>query len=235
MTFMAKDVFERVGLLLQDNTYVRWSLPELRLWLNDGLREIAIIKPNAVSQTIILALVAGTKQNLLVAAQETTTNFPLSLITINRNVAPITFAPGKAVTPVSRIDLDAQLLNWHDSNIAPYDSDVRHVVDDMTDEAVFYVYPGNDGSGFVEAVVAIIPDEVAESGTPDDISTYTQVVDLKDIYMNALIHYVLYRAFSKEMELAGSAQRAASAYSMFQAQLGSKLQADTAANVNTAS
>jgi hypothetical protein len=79
--------------------------------------------------------------------------------------------------------------------------------------------------------VASLP---AEISTPTDllnIDAYTAVVDLQDIYRNALVDYILYRCFSKDMNLPGAAQRAPAHYQMFMTALGMKAQGEAVAAV----
>ena len=72
----------------------------------------------------------------------------------------------------------------------------------------FYVYPGaSSTSTFIEIVYSTSPTDFANS------SSATMFVD--DIYANALIDYVLYRAYMKDAEFAGNQQRASSHYQLF--------------------
>ncbi|MCK7581011.1 MAG: hypothetical protein MZV65_38935 [Chromatiales bacterium] len=52
-------------------------------------------------------------------------------------------------------------------------------------------------------------------------------IKLDDIYANAILDYVLYRAYSKDAEYAANAQRAALHYQAFTNALGVKTQVDT--------
>lgn len=51
-------------------------------------------------------------------------------------------------------------------------------------------------------------------------------IKLDDIYANAILDYVLYRAYSKDAEYAANASRAALHYQAFTAALGAKTQVD---------
>lgn len=228
MTFAARDIFERAGAVLQDTTFVRWTLPELRLWLNDGLREIAIHKPSAVSKNMVLTLVAGTYQTLPAAS--------LGMVRPIRNLASGVASPrvGRgAVTVVAREIMDAQDPNWHDTAFSPATAAVAHVITDPMDVKSFYVWPPNTGTGFLEAIVAVAPTDYAAPASPTVLTSYSAVVDLDDLYQGALLDYILYRAFSKETDLQGSPQRAQAHYNLFAQALGIKTQKQAIANPNT--
>jgi hypothetical protein len=51
---------------------------------------------------------------------------------------------------------------------------------------------------------------------------------LDDIYANCLLDYILYRAYQKDSEYAGNAQRSMMHYQGFSNALGIKTQADSA-------
>ena len=64
MPVSAKNVLTRAQIILQDAGAVRWPLTELVDWLNDGLKEICMLKPNAMSSTAVLPLEVGTLQTI---------------------------------------------------------------------------------------------------------------------------------------------------------------------------
>ena len=112
MPFTARDVLRRVTITLQDADAVRWTYPELLMWLNDGTREIALMKPNAVGVTINMPLVEGTKQEIPDTAH--------ALLKVVRNVNPETEAGLSVITPIVRQVLDQQMPGWHDSTVIPF-------------------------------------------------------------------------------------------------------------------
>ena len=48
MAITAQSLIRRVVETLQDNTSIRWPVAELVRYLNDGQREVAIYRPDAV-------------------------------------------------------------------------------------------------------------------------------------------------------------------------------------------
>lgn len=202
MAFTAAAVMKRASTILQDADAVRWTAVELHDWLNEALRAIAAIKPNAKSGNVTLDLVAGTKQTL-------PEQYPvLSRIIRNIGAAPGN-APGPAVKALSRREiLDAQIPNWHDPATLPFSVTVAYVWQDLMALREFWVAPGNTGTGRVEATVGMIPTPVPAPSNPLLIDAYTSNVDLPDIYQPIILDFLLFRAFSKDSAAPDAAQRA---------------------------
>lgn len=229
MSFTAKDVLHRARITLNDASSVRWTLPELLNYLNDGLREISLQKPSATAVTAVIDLAAGCKQVIPATYH--------SLIQVVRNDVRsggvASSSGGPAITPIAREAIDTMIPGWHATATLPFTEKVTHVLDEIMDQRTFYVVPGNDGTGAVLAIVSAYPTPVASPTNPLDINEYSATVDLKDIYQNALVDYMLYRAFSKDTDIATSGQRASAHYGLFQGALGIKKQNEAAENVNT--
>ena len=202
MAFVAATVLKRASTILQDDDAVRWTPPELCAYLNDGLIELASIKPNAKTATVTLSLVAGTRQTLPAIYT--------MLCDVTRNVA------GKAIRRLlNRTLMDAQIPGWQTTEVLPFAAQVSNVIRDLLDPRSFYVVPGNNGAGQVEAIVGQIPAPVPLPVNSMDMDAYTTPVDVPDIYQNALVDFVLYRAFSKDSGNPGAAQRAVAHFQQF--------------------
>ncbi|MBO9430621.1 DUF6682 family protein [Sulfitobacter sp. R18_1] len=200
MTFKSIDVLDSASITLQDASHVRWPQAELHGYLNDGLREIVTLKPNAVSKTVNLELEEGTLQTL---PPEYTI-----LSRVSRNMVDANTG-GMAIRRLdSRSIMDSHIPGWQDPSKIPHSKTVVHVIHDIADPNVFYVAPGNDGTGMIEAVVGAYP-------TPSPGGSYNDDVDVPDIYKNPLVNYVLYRAYAKDARLAGSAARAQAHFELF--------------------
>lgn len=220
MAFTAQSVISQAQSTLQDAGGVRWLLPELLGYLNAGTREIALQKPNATAVTVEIELSAGTKQTLPAGYHR--------LLSAQRNVAN-----GRAITPVVREVLDLQIPGWHNTSVLPFSPTVAHIMDDPFDTATFYVCPGNDGEGEIEVILSRLPAPIPVPSSQMDITAYTAEVAVPDIYQNALVDYVCYRAFTKDINVPGIAQRAEAHYALFQQALGIKSQNEMAQNVDT--
>lgn len=218
----AKDTLSRARTILQDETSVRWPLAELVGWLNDGLREIAALKPSAFARTDDLALVEGVKQAL-----------PDGVARLLRPIANAPFVgadrmPRMPVTVTDQALLDAVTPDWHSERRKA--QQVRHVMFDEASPRTFYVYPSNNGTGRLRAVVSVLPAPVAAVGDANLLASYSAEVPIEDTYANLLLDYMLYRALSKDAQFAGSTQRAALHFQQFANGMG--IQVGTDANMS---
>lgn len=220
MSIPASSIIRRATDVILDNTSVRWPAGELVRWLNDAQREVVLLRPDAINKTATATLAVGTRQHLDSMALNPV---PAKLIEITRNMA--TTSTKKAVSLVPRKILDAQTPGWH---AIPGTVDILHYMFDPRDPKTFYVYPPALATAQLEIMYSAVPTEIAE---PADGALYGAVVGnitLPDIYANALLDYVLYRAYSKDSEFAGNAARAQSHYAAFVASLTAEIQATLA-------
>ncbi len=219
MPITASEIITRASTILLDTNARRWPVSELLDWLNDGLRELATLKPSALGETTVLELAQGTKQALPVHYS--------ALIRVIRNVTGPNNAPqgvGGAVTIIGREILDAVNLHWHDGTKTPFRKVVRHVILDPFEQQTFYVFPGNTGEGKIECFAALIPNE---------LTAPTEVIPIPTTYRSALVDYVIYRALSKDLQLAGAAVRATAHWTQFTTALGVKGQNEGVFTPNT--
>lgn len=228
-TTTAKAIMHSARITLNDAGSVRWTLPELLIYINDGMREIALNKPNAVSETVEHPLSEGTYQE----------HDYLALIRVTRNLATLAASPqgrtgGSTVTPIERTVLDLSMPGWQDPTVYPNQKRVDHICQDMADPQSFYVVPGNDGTGVIEVLVAKLPVDIPEPAAGQtNLDSYGAIVPLDDIYRTILLNYVLYRAYQKDAAEPGNAQRSQMYYQMFAAAVGIKTQTEAAANTDT--
>lgn len=220
---LARKIITDASIILIDTDFVRWPMHELAGWLDHGVLSIITVKPSASSETIELSLARGTKQKLPDDQRIR------QLLDLMRNLGGSNGAAGRAIRSVSRSELDGNQPNWHDPRYVPFRKEVRHFVFDETLPREFYVVPGNDGTGSVEAAVATLPERVTDrvTGDVDVLESYEIEVGIGDEYEPALLDYVLYRAFSKE-DPAASPQRAVTHYQAFATAIGLQTQVETA-------
>lgn len=223
-------IINEAGLLLQDEAFVRWTLPELCGWLNAGVGAIILAKPSACSSSRLLPLAVGTKQTI---GQIDGQPRPLMLLGIDRNIVEVGPPPvgGRAVKLTSRAVLEAADPYWHDPRRSRFTREVKHYTFDENLPLEFFVYPGNNGQGIVEAVVAAVPAPLEATADPDDIASYGGDVGLPEPYSGPLLDYVLHRAFAKD-GLEGDNGRAQLHYSHFATAIGLKIQVERASSPN---
>lgn len=219
MTITAQSIIRRAVETLQDTTSVRWPVNELVRYLNDGQREIVLYRPDSMVTNATITCAAGTKQALPANGAK--------LVEVIRNAAAT--SAKKSVRMINREILDAQTQGWH--NITG-SVDILHFMYDPRDPKTFYVYPPATSSAQLDIVYAAYPTDITE---PADGALYTAVtgnISLPDIYGNALLEFVLYRAFMKDSEYAGNAQRAQAHYAAFANALGIEIKATIAVGPN---
>lgn len=212
MTFTVRNVMESASITLVDVANTRWPLTELLSYVNDGLIEISGLKPNACTQTVTLELGTGTLQ---------TVPAPYSMLSrVTRNMIVAHDAPGgpvggaviRALKDTSV--LDSYMPRWQsDENL--FGPTVKHVIYDLANPRQFYVAPGNDGTGLIEAVVGVTPEAIPVPSSPGDIASYETVIPLQDVYKPILQDYVCFRAFSKDAGIPASEARAAKHLDLF--------------------
>lgn len=222
----AQDILEAASGLLLDEGFVHWTLPELCTWLNFGLDAITLQKPSASAVTTAVPLVRGTLQML-----------PSGFASILRPVRNISGPdsdrmPRKRLTIVDEASMSAMNPSWDDEISARYQQQVKHVIFDEASPKTFYVYPGNDGTGLVEMVLSAIPAKIKPAGIEDDLSSYDAPLPLDETYHDALLDYIMYRAYSKDAQFAGTAQRAALHYQQFANSLGIKVSVEANTSPN---
>ena len=226
MAILASDILEPVITILQDPDNVRWPLPELVGWLNDGAKEIVLQKPNSSSDNVVISLAVGTLQEIGAGR--------LQLLRVTRNIKEVgpPRVGGRVIRVCSREILDTSYPDWHDPSVVTPAAQVRQYVLDDQDPTHFYVFPPNTGSGLVEAIVSVTPALVEATGDPNAITSYEVAVALPDIYKGTLQDYVLYRCYTKDATFAADVQRAALHYQQFAGALGIKATAEVQQSPN---
>lgn len=213
-TLTAANILARVNNILQNTGSIRWSSSEQLEYLSDGQREIAMIRPSATATHANIQLVAGTEQSIPADG--------LRLFSVNRNMSG-TAANATGARAISKVNLDvinSEEPSWHDSTVtgkAAHGTVVKHYMFDDRDPRKFFVYPGVSGNAYAEVVY---------SKNPTALTSTSDTIQVDDMFVNALINFVLYRSYLKEGEFAANFQRAGSHYQLFTQALGLTAQAD---------
>ena len=213
MALTGTNLLSRIEDILQDTTSVRWPEAELLRYINDAQREIVNYRPESSAKTDNVQLVTGTKQTLPTDG--------LRLIKVTRNMSDASGgATGKRAVRIVNVDiLNTQEPDWNAPTVsgdAQHGTVVKHYIFDEDDPKNYYVYPGVNGNAYLEIVY---------SKVPTDLSSGSSNLDIDDIYGNAVIDYVLFRAYQKDSEYAGNAQRSATHYQLFLQCIGQGMQA----------
>lgn len=213
-TVRARDLMRRAATLLNDDNLRRWRASEMRRWINDGMREIAARKPDACSKRVTLVLDQGSGQDI--------GPLNVALLRVTRNIVGDGDG-GSAITPVAREMMDASNPDWHSEDVVAPKRAVVHVVYDEADTRRFFVYPPNDGTGKVEIIASRYPEEVpAPVSNGNLVENYPGVLDIEDIYVNALLEYLMFRCYGKDSQSPAAAARSEAHWAQFMSALGGK-------------
>jgi len=222
MAVTVQSVIDRVQTTLQDTTGIRWPVTsELVLWINDAQRQIALVKPDASATNATITLTTGTKQSIPTAGNR--------LLRVIRNMSAASGGNGaRAIRIVDRDILDSNTPDWHNPSVsgdAAHGASVKHYVYDEQNPRNFYVYPGvaSGSNVYCEIVYSSNPATVAASDN----------LGVPDIYANAVMDYVLFRAYTKDAEFAANAQRASTHYQLFTGTVTGKSQIDFITSPNS--
>lgn len=209
----AVTITNKASLLLSDASQTRWLPSELLTWLNDGQLEITALVPNSNPITVTVALVAGSKQAGPVGA--------LYINGFTRNMGVGGTTPGIGIRQVTRKYMESFIAGWL---TATPGTTVSHVAYDPEDSNLdFYVYPPQPATGMssIEIVYSSLPTVIA------DINVGTKIT-IRDMYANALLDYILYRAFSKDSEYGNQDSKSMGHYQQFAQAIGIKFSMDNA-------
>ena len=181
-TVTAGAIIDKAAKQLTDIAGVRWTRAELLGWLNDGLRQIVVIQPNASNTVAAVKLVAGARQSIPADGW--------LLLGINCNLGTTGTTPGRAVRQVSRDLLDSFDPDWRTATASAITKDFWY---DLQDQTAFHVYPPSTGTNYLQ---------VNYSQQPANLTSESQVIPIFDVYQGALVDYMMYRACSKDAEYA---------------------------------
>ena len=205
-TITAKTIIDKAAIQLTDTGNIRWTRAELLGWINDAQRQIVIMSPNATNKVATVQLAAGTRQSI--------PSDGWTLLEVIRYMGTDGTKPSRAIRLASREQLDSFIPNWHAATptLIP-----NHYIFDLQDQTVFFVYPPNNGRGYVQ---------LNYSPDPADVTNENNPISLNNIFETAILDYVLYRACSKDAEYAPGLQLAAGYLQTFMASMGQKSQSE---------
>lgn len=215
---LCSEVIARAAVLLGDRSHATWTAVELLGWHNDGQNAIVALRPDAKTRVQSLALQAGSRQQIGTP--------DLRILDVTRNMGTNGDTPGRAIRFINRAELDLEVPDWH---IPPAGGDlvVRHWTYDQRTPETWWVYPAQPSAAAqqrVEVITSCVPEPatLADTGGASDTTT----MDLADIYVNPLVDFICWRAFSRDSEYTQPGGKAALHLQSFYQQLGVKTTSD---------
>lgn len=206
-TVTAGAIIDKAVIQLIDISGVRWTRAELLKWLNDGLRQIVLMQPNAMNTPGAVQLVAGTRQLLPTGGW--------MLLGVYRNMGTTGTTPGRAVRIISRELLDAFNPDWHTTTASAV---TKNYIYDLQDQTAYYVYPPSTGTNYLE---------INYSLQPTDLTSETQAIPMFDVYQGPLLDYIMFRACTKDAEYAAGVALGQMYLTTFSASTSVKGQSET--------
>jgi hypothetical protein len=204
----AQSIILRAQVTLQDDGGVRWPATELVRHLNDGQRELVKARPDITANIYPVTLAGGHYQSL-----------PAQYMVL-MDVMCNTTGKKRRVTKTSLVQLDAVEPNWRSRSQA---LEVVHFMHDLRDPRAFHVYPPIQPGVQVDMLTCEYPTDIP-TPTGASFTTVSGDIDMPDQWAEALLNFVLYKAYSKDAEYGGNAQLAVSYLGLFNAAIGSQLQ-----------
>jgi len=199
MATTGQKVVDDARVILQDAAGTRWADAEMLVWINNGRRDMSLIKPSLwntlAKRTVTLS--AGAYQTISLADA-------YSLVDVMNN-ATAADAPTTAIIKVQREQLDTFAPSWR----AETGAAVQNWFRDEAHHLSFWVYPAVSG-GKIHVNVNV---------TPNSLGALTETCVPLDVMATTLMHYVLYRAYAKDAEIAANAELSKLYLSLFTAAL----------------
>lgn len=209
----AGNLIDKVAVALFDVTNVEWSRTEMLAHLNQAQRLIATLQPSAMATTANILTAIGSKQSV--------PSVGWMLLDVVRNMGISGSAPGYAITTASRKLLDAYVPNW---NAAGSSAVTRNYIYDPQSPRQFYIYPPSLGTHYIEITYAAVPADIASEAT---------VITLSDAYEDALVNFMLFKAYAKNAPYV-PATKAPEHLALFNLAINGKITAEQANNPNLA-
>ena len=190
MALTVTQLINDVARELQDAEHTRWARAELLDYFNAAQRTFAEQRPDQLAQEIDLTL-TGWRHELAPSIH--------TLIDVTNNVNQAS----KRITKTDAWVLDCTVAGWRGGSAA---REVLHFMHDIRNPREVLFYPPAQPGIKVRAVVQLATVDLASEAAQPYVPAR---------WMDALRHFVLYRAWSKDAEFGGNKDLAASHLSLF--------------------
>jgi hypothetical protein len=194
------DVLARTVEALNDPTYERWSQASQIRYVNDAVLAVLMVRPDANPTSGELTLVAGSLQSLPANG--------LRLLDISHNVG------GAAISYVDREVLDKFMPAWRSSTQT---TKIKNWIYDNKFPKEYEVYPPAKVNHKVYG---------RWSAEPTPLTLVTEDLVLDDVYINPVVEFVLFKAYSIDTEFSLQPAIAGAHLNAFSMMLGQKTSKD---------
>ncbi len=217
MSLTAQEILDAVARELNDSranpiAERTWKDDELLTFLNNGIRQIAVVRPDLAAKISTVQLVPGALQKL--------PDDGMRLLTVTRNRGSSGTSDGKAISLAERQSLDSSAPYWTASRSMV----VSNYVYDLRFGSMYYVYPGASDTTpvWIEIIYAAAP----------RLALMSDVVSLTELCLMPLKHWVKFECLNPERFDNASPAEAKAYYDKFFNELGIKTTSDASLPVN---
>ena len=205
-------VLAQVRYTLNDPSAATWSdSTHLIPALNDALRALVSVRPDASATTAVRLLSQGTQQSIPADGTR--------LLRIIRNAGESGLSSiGRAVRRVSMDTLDSSMPTWHG---ATGQSEIREYAYDDRVPREFWVYPPVATTPTIGVLLTYVK-------ALTDITATSDTFPVDDFFAPAVEAFMLYRLLGGDDEASPNYQAAQAQFSAFQTLLGLKSGGDSA-------
>lgn len=208
MALVGTDISDRVTEILQDSA-VTWTTTHLLEWINEAQRAVCLVRPDANVTTGAITLTAG-------STKHSAPTGTVRIKEITRNLGADGATPGRAITLVSRQELDEFNPNW---NTAAASSTIKHWIYSEDNPNIFWTYPKAHATTVVQV-------ECVRFAVPTELAALANAITIGDQYSPAMIDWILSRAFARNTESVTLINKGAQHLSAFFGMLGAQKQAE---------
>lgn len=209
MTTTVLFLVEEAAGQLHDVDCVRWTGRDHVRALSLAQRELIRLRPDQLCQTVSVNLVPGFRQALPADAD--------AFIDVPNNSS----GRARRITRVDEAQLDAIRPDWRSATNA---REIEHFVHDMRRPREFLVYPPADSGAAVDLTHSLMPPELALPPAGIGMGGISGALSVPDVWVEALVNFMLFKAYSRDAEFGGNAGMAASHLALFNAATASQLQ-----------
>lgn len=190
-TTTLKTVIDRCKTTLQEVTSdgTRWSNNELVDWAGEFYQFASSMNPGEFSDMREFQCVAGTKQDA-----------PGDMVQVLDIIRNLEGSKAPIIASTKNV-LDSTRRGWHGE--VPTNSQEVFILDERYPRQ-FYVWPPASAGSLIEIAGVVIP----EKHSLADYSGGVAVIKCSDRLVPPMVDYVLFRAYSKDADFAGNANRA---------------------------
>ena len=199
-----KHALDMVQDQAQDEDEDLWDIEDLINWYNQGTRVIVSLDPRANSVIEPVKLASGVRQVCPAGS--------VGFIGVLRNMGTDGATAGRGVFPTTLEALTAYSPSYSTETAAEV---VFNAMPDIADKTRYFVYPPSDGEGYVELEHGKVPAAVVYD---EDGNWESNLVGIRENYLDALFNYLWYRMFQKDTDV--PSEKSAEFYALFLSAMG---------------